>query len=307
MEYRKLGLTDLKISRIGLGCWAIGGHGWGKVRDKDSIAAIRQAIKLGINFFDTADVYGFGHSEEILSKALGSYRNKVIIATKFGIKWDETGKTTKDISPKRVIKALDDSLKRLRINCIPLYQIHWPDFKTPIYETMETLGKCQKAGKIRYIGCSNFSVDLIKEAQKVLRIESLQMPYNIKEREIEKEIIPYCQKHKIGIITHSTLIQGLFTGKYGKNSKFDQNDIRNRYTNWQGEKFNQNLKIVKKLRELSNLYNKTPAQIAIRWVLDNPFITCALAGVKKSEQIKENIGIIDWKLSGEDRQNLGKI
>ena len=196
MEYKRLGLTDLKVSRIGFGCWAMGGHGWGKVDDKDSIAAIRRALDLGVNFFDTADVYGFGHSERILSKALGTNRSKVIIATKFGLKWDKSGKITKDISSKRVVEALDNSLKRLGVDCIPLYQIHWPDNITSISETMVALRKCQEKGKIKYIGCSNFSVKLIKEAQKISRLESLQLPYNITMRKIENKLIPFCQEQK---------------------------------------------------------------------------------------------------------------
>ena len=307
MEYKKLGLTDLKISRIGFGCWAIGGYGWGKVNDRDSIATIRKALDLGINFFDTADVYGFGYSEEILSKALGNQKKKVVIATKFGVKWDKSGRTDKDISSKRVVEALDGSLKRLKIDCIPLYQIHWPDFKTPISETMEALKKCQKAGKIKHIGCCNFSVDLIQEAQKISRIEALQAPYNIKEREIERELIHCCRKYKISIITYSTLLQGLFTGKYGRKSKFSKNDVRSRYENWVGEKFDKNLKIVEKLKKLSAFYKKTPAQIAIRWVLDNTNIASALVGVQKPEQIQENVDATGWKLSKEDRENLAKL
>ncbi len=306
MEYQKLGLTDLIISRIGFGCWAMGGYGWGKVDDKESIAAVHKALDLGINFFDTADVYGFGHSEEILSKALGSYKNKVVIATKFGMKWDKNGKTTKDISPKRLAEALDASLKRLKIDCIPLYQIHWPDSKTPIPEIMEALKKYQKSGKIRYIGCSNFSVKLIKEAQNCSRVESLQAPYNIKEIEIERELIPCAQKYKMGIITYSTLVQGLFTGKYGEKPKFNRNDVRSRYESWVGKKFEKNLKTVEKLKKLSASYGKSPAQIAIRWVLDNPNITSALVGIQKSEQVQENIGAVDWKLSEKDRKSLTK-
>lgn len=304
MEYRKLGLTDLEVSRLGFGCWAIGGHGWGPINDKDSIAAIRKALDLGINFFDTADVYGFGHSEEILAKGLGESRKKVVIATKFGLKWDRKGKITRDISPKRVVEALEASLRRLRIDCIPLYQIHWPDFKTPISETMLALMKCQKAGKIRYIGCSNFSVDLINEAQKTFRVESLQVPYNIIDRKIEEELIPCCRKWKMGLITYSSLVQGLFTGKYKKGAKFDKDDVRSRYENWRGKKLEANLRLVEELKKMGDKYKKTPAQIAIRWILDNPSIDCALTGVTKPEHIIENSGATDWELSPEDRDFL---
>lgn len=306
MEYKRLGLTDSKISRVGFGCWAIGGHGWGKVDDEDSISAIRKALDLGVNFFDTADVYGFGHSEKILSKALGAYRNKVVIATKFGLRWDKTGKISKDISPKRVVEALDGSLKRLGIDCVTLYQIHWPDNKTPIFETMEALKKCQEKGKIKYIGCSNFSIDLIKEAQKISRIESWQMPYNIRMREIEGKILPFCYKHKISMITYSTLMQGLFSGKYSEDSKFEKKDIRSHYEDWVGVNFTKNLKIVNKLKSLAFNYNKSQAQVAIRWVIDNPRVTCALVGVKKQNQVEQNVNVFGWKLSKKDREYVAK-
>jgi len=307
MEYQNLGLTDLKISRIGFGCWAMGGYGWGKTDDRDSIAAVHKALSLGINFFDTADVYGFGHSEEILSKALGNQRNKVVIATKFGVKWDKNGKTTRDISPKRVIKALDDSLRRLKIDCILLYQIHWPDLKTPISETMEALKKCQKAGKIRYIGVSNFSFDLIRDAQRCARIESMQGPYNIINRNIEKELQLCRQKYNMATITYGSLAQGLFSGKYGKNSKFDEKDVRRRDENWKGKKFEMNLKLVDKLKKIGDNYGKTPAQVAIRWILENPFVDCALTGITKPKEIVENSGAMNWKLSRKDREKLTKI
>lgn len=307
MEYQNLGLTDLKISRIGFGCWAMGGYGWGRIDDKNSIAAVHKALDLGINFFDTADVYGFGHSEEILSRALGRYRNKVVIATKFGIKWDKRGRISRDISPKRVIEALDCSLRRLEIDCIPLYQIHWPDFKTPIYKTIEILRKCQKAGKIQYIGVSNFSFDLIREAQRCTRIESMQGPYNIINRNIEKELQLCHQKCNMATITYGSLVQGLFSGRYGKNSKFDEKDVRRRYENWKGKKFEMNLKLVDKLKKIGNNYGKTPAQVAIRWILENPFVDCALIGITKPKEIVENSGAIDWKLSRKDREKLTKI
>ena len=160
MEFRRLNNTNLEISRIGFGCWAIGGHGYGQVEETDAIAAIRKAVGEGINFFDTADVYGFGQSEKILSKALGHTRHKVVIATKFGVNWNDEGETFKDISAKHVKEAVEASLKRLEIESIPLYQVHWYDGKTPIEETLEVLNKCKKEGKIQNIGVSNFDMDL---------------------------------------------------------------------------------------------------------------------------------------------------
>lgn len=305
MECKRLGVTDLEISRVGFGCWAMGGTRWGKVDDQDSIAAVHEALNLGVNFFDTADVYGFGHSEEILCQALGNHRNQVVIATKFGLNWDETtGKTFRDCSPKRVAEALEGSLRRLKLDCIPLYQIHWPDPKTPICATMEALQKCQQAGRIRYIGLSNFSPELIGEAQTVSRVESLQVLYNVLERDIEKEMLPFCQRQQIGVVIYGPLVRGLLSGKYGFGAKFRKDDFRSWDENFQGERFKRNLTMVDRLRQVGIRYGKSPSQVAIRWILDNPYITCAITGIRKPEQIAENAGAVNWRLSQEDREFL---
>lgn len=302
MEYKKLGLTDLEVSRIGFGCWAIGGHGYGKVDDQRSIDAIRAALNLGVNFFDTADVYGFGHSEEILYKALGTARTKVVIATKFGVGWDENGNTFHDCSPQRVVQALEGSLRRLRIDCIPLYQIHWHDSITPIRETMEALKKCQESGKIRHISCSNFSMSLIREALKTHRIESLQCLYNIIERDREEDMRECSQSLHMGIIAYGLLARGLFSGKYDLNSKFGADDTRSRCRNFQGAEFQKNLQVVEELKEIGARYGRTRSQVAIRFVLDNPIITCAIIGHKTKKQVEESVLSLGWSLSQEDRR-----
>ena len=305
MEYQKLGTTNLEVSKIGFGCWAISGHGYGKVDDQESIMAIHKALDLGIIFFDTADVYGFGHSEKILSKALGSLRDKVIIATKFGVAWDENG-TYRDCSSKRVFTALEASLRRLRLDCLPLYQIHWYDGKTPISETMEALEKCQKAGKVRYIGCSNFSSKLVLEANKVQRLQSIQLLYSFAQRDWEAEIRKCFNRLKMGVIVYGVLGRGLFSGKYDLNAKFGQYDTRARDEDFQGQKFEKNLELVNILKKLGMRYGKTPSQVAIRWVLDNPCVTCALTGIKRPEQIAENTAAVGWKLLQEDWEMLAK-
>lgn len=300
MEYTKLGLTELNISRIGFGCWAIGGHGYGRVDDKESIKAIQRALDLGINFFDTADVYGFGYSEEILSKALGAERGKVIIATKFGVNWDQYGNTYKDCGPARIRKALEESLKRLKIDCIPLYQIHWHDNNTRIEDTLEALIKCREEGKIRYIGCSNFSIELLLQASKVYRIETLQCKFNIKE-DLDIRILRYVKKNNMGVIAYNVLLRGFFSGKYSFKSKFTKEDTRTKDVNFRGEKFKANLEFVKILEEIGKHHDKTPAQVAIRWVLDNHAISCAIIGAKTKEQVEENTDI-DWRLKRQDKE-----
>lgn len=304
MQYEKLGKTDLTVSRIGFGCWAIGGHGYGPVDDQESIRVIRKALSLGINFFDTADVYGFGHSEELLGKALGSEKNSVVIATKFGVNWDERGRTFRDTSPQRVVKALEGSLRRLKVDCIQLYQIHWFDGRTPIFETMEALKKCQAEGKIRYIGCCNFSFERVREACNSGQVESNQLIYSVIDRGFEEDIEKCSRVLGIGTIVYSVLARGLLSGKYKGTTQFGEKDTRARDPNFQGERLTALLRVVDKLQQLGIRYAKSPGQTAIRWVLDNPCVTSAIIGAKTLEQVLQNVGALCWKLELEDRQSL---
>ena len=240
---------------------AIGGHGYGAVSDDGSIKAVQKALDLGINFFDTADVYGFGHSEEILGKALGGKRNEVIIATKFGVNWDKNKRTFKDCSPERVVEALEASLRRLKIDCIPLYQMHWHDGVTPIFETMEALLKCKEEGKIKYIGGSNFSFELTKEAMKTGTIDSIQLPYNVINKNWSDEIVHYVSELKLGVIAYQVLARGLLAGKFNKNTQFGPQDTRSFDKDFQGSKFIKNLNIVRKMQKIALKYGKTTSQL----------------------------------------------
>ena len=226
MDYIRLGMTDLRISRIGFGCAPMGGYDYGKVIDDESIKAVRKALNSGINFFDTADIYGLGHAEEVLSRALGNDRHKVVIATKFGLAWDKEGNVTRDCSPNRVVAALESSLKRLKIDTIQLYQIHWTDSVTPIEETIGALLKCQQEGKVKYIGFSNVEPQLIEKAQKIGKIDSMQSSYNLLNRLAEREILPYCHAANIAFIAHSPLARGYLTGKYDEGQSFTATDTR---------------------------------------------------------------------------------
>ena len=223
MEYRVLGASNLNVSVIGFGAWGIGGSPfWSNEGDAVSVRAIRKAYDLGINFFDTAPVYGFGHSEEILGKTLKPFRDKVIYATKCGLRWEKKslGSITKNATRRSILEEIDQSLKRLDTDYIDLYQVHWPDIKTSQEETMETLLEVQEQGKVKVIGVSNYSVEQMKAIMKSGKIESLQPDYSLLNRSIEKEVVPYCERNKIGIIAYSPLASGLLTGKYGKNAKF---------------------------------------------------------------------------------------
>ncbi len=308
MEYQRLGQTDLSISRLGFGGLAIGGFHYGKTKDQQSIAAIRRALELGVNFFDTADIYGFGRSERILSEGLGKYRKKSIIATKVGMRWDKKGeKSYCDLSPKHILEAAESSLYNLRIDNIPLYQIHYPDPKTPVSQTMRALGELKEKKKIQHIGCSNFTPDLINKYQKYGRIESLQAPYNILDQEINKYLFPICRKLNMGIITYSPIAQGLLTGKYNENTKFSNKDRRSQSKYFTKETLGKIMPLLRKMKEIGSHYGKTLTQVAIRWILDSPYVTSAIVGVKTVEEIEEAVGAMNWELSKKERDELTKI
>lgn len=279
----------------------MGGHGWGQIDDADSRAAIHRALDLGVNLFDTADVYGFGHSERLLSDTLGEDRHRVYIATKGGVRWSDDGRTHRDISPKTIVKALEGSLRRLRVDCISLYQIHWPDGVTPIACTMEALVRCREEGKIRWIGCSNFSIAQMAEARQVHPVATLQMPYNLLDRGCEESLLPYCQRQEIAALTYAPLAQGALTGKYRGRADFDATDVRSRTGYFSDEITTLRIAILERLKHAAAEYGRTPAQVAIRWVLDHGGVSGAVTGVTTAQQFEENLGALDWKLSVEAR------
>lgn len=305
MKYVRLGQSDLQISRIGFGCAAMSGYYYGKVQDDESVAAVHRALELGVNFFDTADVYGLGHAEEVLSKALGKRRSDVIIATKFGVRWNEQGETTRDVSAQWAEQAVEGSLRRLKLDCIPLFQIHWPDGKTPLPETLNALEKCRQNGKIRHIGCCNFSLQMVEEAQAHCRIESLQVPFSLAQRDYETAIGVAHDKHQMAVLAYNVLAQGLFSGKYERESRFEGTDLRQKSALFQGQNFEANLTILDKLRAASERHGRTPSQAAIAWTLHQPAVACALTGIKKPRQIEDNAQAADWNLSAEELDSLG--
>ncbi len=307
MEYRQLDRTDLRVSRLCFGCWAIGGHGWGPINDSTSIASIQRSLELGINFFDTADVYGFGHSETILSKALGAKRHDVVIATKFGVSWDSHGNTGRNSSALYIVDALEASLRRLRIDCIPLYQVHWPDPLTPLAETLAALAKCQQAGKVRYIGCSNFPEPLLREAASSGLVISAQMPYSMLSRDIENGYLALCDELGLGLLVYGVLAKGLLSGAYRSVEQFDATDKRGRDGNFQEDTLARNLLLIDQLRGIGAKYGKSPSQTAIRWILDNPTVSAALVGIIEPLHIEENVGALDWQLSVEDWKLLSDL
>jgi aryl-alcohol dehydrogenase-like predicted oxidoreductase len=300
METIKLGKTGYQISRLGLGGCPLGGHGWGDFDREKAINAVRQAVDFGINFFDTADIYGLGNSEELLSHALGESRHRLVIASKFGVRFDKTTKQTyKDISPKYVRKSLEASLKRLRLEMIPLYYVDWSDGKTPIQETGAELEKCRQEGKIGGIGLSNFTANEITEALNVTNIDAVQVQFSLVEQKDARELFSVVEKYDITLITWGSLAQGLLTGKYNEHTSFNNNDRRSRntYTNFHGEKLLQNMKIIHELQNIAMETNRTSSQLAIRWLLDTPPVSSVLFGAKTVQQVTENCKAEGWKMS----------
>jgi myo-inositol catabolism protein IolS len=307
METATVGPTDLRTSRIGFGCWAMGGHGYGHVDDRESIQAVRKALDVGINLFDTADVYGFGHSEEVLAEGLGDQRKNVIIATKFGVCWDEQGETFKDCSPRRVFEAVEGSLRRLQIDCIPLYQIHWHDGKTPLEEVMDALERCREAGKILHVGCCNLSQDLLLTACRNHKLVSYQCLYSLARRENEETIRNAAIEQGIGTLPFGVIGRGVFSGKFAETSRFGEKDTRKEDKDFQGNQLKKNLSIADALEKIGKKYEKTSSQVAIRWVLDNPDVTCALVGMKNEKQVSENFGALGWSLEQSDFEQIGSL
>lgn len=310
MEYRMLGSSDLNVSVIGFGAWGIGGEPfWKSEGDNSSKRAIRKAFDLGINFFDTAPVYGFGRSENLLGKALQPVRDKVILATKCGLVWEKEklGSIKKIATRKSINEEIDKSLKRLQTDWIDLYQVHWPDVNTPQAETMEALIEIRDQGKIRHIGVSNYSVEQMKECLKVATLVSLQPEYSLLQRAIEKETVPFCIENNIGVIAYSPLASGVLTGKYDKNTRFKDWRSRGIIGQFTGDGFVRNIGKVDRLKEVAAEAGKTCRELAINWATRQPGLTSALVGVKNSRQMEENINAVGWEPSALHQDKIEAI
>lgn len=302
MQTRKLGYTDLHLSTVGLGTWAIGGggwaYGWGPQDDADSIRTIQRALDLGINWIDTAAVYGLGHSEEIVGKAIRGRRDQVVIATKCGLVWDE-GSTTPygRLKAWSVRQEVEASLRRLNVDVIDLYQIHWPNPEEDIEEAWATIADLVREGKIRYAGVSNFSVEQMKRIQSIHPIASLQPPYNMLRREIEAEILPFCAANDIGVIVYSPMASGMLTEKFSREwaASLSEDDWRKKYSgHLQEPELSANLMLLDGLKAIVARYGRTVSQIAIAWTLRRPEVTGAIVGARRPEQIEQTAPAADW-------------
>lgn len=310
MEKRKLGKSNLNVSVIGFGAWGIGGYPfWSSEGDNKSIRAIQKAYDFGVNFFDTAPVYGFGRSERLIAKALKNKRDKVIFATKCGLRWDRetVGSIRKDSSAGSLRFEVEESLKRLETDCIDLYQVHWPDTTTPFQETMEELLLLKKEGKILEIGLSNFTKEQIEECLKYGECISLQSMYNMLERDLEKEDIPFCIKKGIGIIPYSPLASGVLTGKYDKTTTFKDWRGKGFIGHFSGKTYEEHIDKVENLKKIASKYGKKVHHLAINWLIAQKGVTLAIIGVKNAEQVEDNLQSIDWKISEEDMTEINKL
>jgi aryl-alcohol dehydrogenase-like predicted oxidoreductase len=310
METLTLPGTDIVTSRIGLGTWAMGGRQWGGTDDPNAIRTIHAAIDQGVNLIDTAPAYGFGHSEEVVGKAIAQsdQRDKLVLATKAGLEWYDDATVARNATAKRLEKELDDSLRRLNTDHIDLYQIHWPDPLVDIEETAEAMARFHRAGKIRAIGVSNFSPEQCETFRKSAPLHTLQPPYNLFERDIDGEILPYAENNDLTLLTYGALCRGLLTGKMHEGYAFNGDDLRNKDPKFLPPRFAQYLGAVDALTELARTrHDKSVLALAVRWILDRSPNIVALWGARKPEQVEPLGDITGWKLSDEDMADIDAI
>lgn len=321
MEYRQLGKSELEVSVIAFGAWAIGGWMWGGADRKDALKALDAAISNGMTTIDTAPAYGFGLSEELVGEAIKGKRNRVQILTKYGLRWnikkgqfffptlDNAGNPIdmyRYAGKESVIEECENSLKRLKTEYIDLYQIHWPDPTTPISETMEAVEKLIQQGKIRVAGVCNYDVEQLKEATRTLSVASNQVPYSMVRRDIEKDLVPYCLASQIAIIAYSPLQRGLLTGKIKPGYVFGEGDTRPSTPHYREPNLSRILHFLDELKPLAEDRKVTLAQLILNWTLQQPGITCVLAGARNEEQVRENLGATRFMLSAEEIKTINQ-
>src|SRR5712691_3945630 len=303
MRTKRLGNSDLFITPIGFGAWAIGGSGWefawGAQGDQDSIAAIHEALDAGVNWIDTAAVYGLGHSEEVVARALAGVGNRPYVFTKCSMVWDERREIGHSLKADSIRRECEASLRRLRVDTIDLYQIHWPDPDEDIEEGWATLAALQQEGKVRHIGVSNFNVAQMKRAQAIAAITSLQPRYSLLHREVEDEILPFAARQNIGVIAYSPMASGLLTGSMTRQriAALPADDWRKRHPDFQEPQLSRNLEMVKSLRVIGLPHARPPAQVAIAWVLRHPAVAGAIVGARRPYQVSGVVGAAELRLS----------
>jgi aryl-alcohol dehydrogenase-like predicted oxidoreductase len=306
MQKRKLGSSDLEITPLGVGAWAMGGGGWefawGAQDDDASVDAIHHALDLGLNWIDTAAIYGLGHSEEVVGRALAGRSQKPLVFTKCGIVWDERREIRRTIEPQSIRKEVEQSLSRLKLDVIDLYQIHRPEPDHLIEAAWTMLAELQREGKVRHIGVSNFSVDQMRRAHAIAPITSLQPPYSIISPEIEREILPYTLANNIGVIIYSPMKSGLLSGAMTREriAAMPADDFRQRTPNFKEPLLTRNLELATLLGEIGKRHGRTAGEVAIAWTLRHPAVTGAIVGMRSAKQVDGVIGAADFRLTADE-------
>jgi aryl-alcohol dehydrogenase-like predicted oxidoreductase len=306
LKTRQLGNSELKLTAIGFGAWAIGGgnweFGWGPQDDQESVDSIVRALDGGVNWIDTAAIYGLGHSEEIVAKALATTSKKPYVFTKCTMRWDENRHIYRSLKKDSLREEVENSLRRLKRDVIDLYQVHWPDPEAEIEEGWEALARIKEEGKVRYIGVSNFNVEQMKRALKIAPITSLQPPFSLLKPDIQNEILPFCKENNIGVINYSPMASGLLSGKMTAEriAAMPADDWRRRAPQFQEPHLSRNLKLVELLREIGNVHNVQPGVVAIAWTLHNPAVTAAIVGARRADQVDGILPAATFRLSDDE-------
>jgi aryl-alcohol dehydrogenase-like predicted oxidoreductase len=312
-ELRQLGNSDLNLTPIGFGAWAIGGgnweFAWGPQDDNDSVNAIRRALDLGVNWIDTAAIYGLGHSEEVVAKALKDSSHKPYVFTKCSMRWHDDRSIYRSLKAQSLEEELNASLRRLNVDTIDLYQIHWPNPEAEIEEGWSALARFKEQGKIRHIGVSNFNVDQMKRAQQIAPITSLQPPYSMLRRSIEQEILPFAKANNIGVINYSPMLSGMLTGKMTRErvAAMPQDDWRRRAPEFNEPRLSRNLRLVELLREIGTSHNVEPGVVAVAWTLHHPAITAAIVGGRSSQQVEGLAPALHFRLSQDEYNRINQF
>jgi aryl-alcohol dehydrogenase-like predicted oxidoreductase len=314
MSTRKLGNSDLQITPVGFGAWAIGGAGWefswGAQDDQDSIAAIHRALELGVNWIDTAAVYGMGHSEEVVARALRTWNGaRPYVFTKCVLRWDDKGKIHQDFSPSSLRQECEDSLRRLQIETIDLYQMHWPpsdNHQDKLAEGWKTLAALKQEGKVRWIGVSNFNAEQLQFASTIAPITSLQPPYSMIRRAIEEAVLPECEKQGIGVISYAPMASGLLTGAMTpeRAAALPADDFRSRNAEFREPRLSKNLELVERLRKVGERHGVNPGTVAIAWTLRHPVVTGAIVGARNAKQAEGVMRAGDLKLTSDEIKEI---
>ena len=312
MQTRRLGNTDLWLTTVGLGTWAMGGpwqFGWGPQDDDEALAAILAALDRGINWIDTAPAYGLGHSEELVGRALRQTQHKPCIATKCGLLWNDRKEKVSCLEPQSIRKECHESLTRLGIEVIDLYQMHWPDPDSGIEKAWEEMTRLKEEGLVRHIGVCNYSVEQLERIGRIHPVASLQPPYSMLHREVEKDSLAYCAKHGLGVVAYSPMQRGLLTGKFNRErlAGLAPDDHRRRSPDFQEPQFSATLALVEQLEKMAQRNGRNCAQLAIAWVLRRKEVTAAIVGSRRPSQVEETVNAGDWRLSKKDIDEIEKL